>query len=320
MNAEFRPENWSDDVLDQAVAWHVELSASPNNPIVIQGWKNWLNSHKKHENAWQQLSYLNLQMEQLPPGSAQNLQRAEQISMSRRRILKGALAVGAAAPALWLLQRQPAWQAQMADFSTIPGEFSELSLFPDMKVNLNTQTAVNLDLINPVKKLELIRGELYVQQEQTNSSKLSITFNGNRLQAYNAELNLRLTRGLSTLDVYAGQVEVELPFSGQALYLKAGEAVSISSSKQINHYPAEANHTAWLNKMLIVEDWSLQQFCQEIERYMPGKVYCAEAVSQLRISGSFPLTEPKQLLTELHKSLPVSTRFLSDYWVILEAA
>jgi transmembrane sensor len=70
--------------------------------------------------------------------------------------------------------------------------------------------------------------------------------------------------------------------------------------------------------MLVVNDWRLEDFVRELQRYRPGHLGCDPAVAALRISGAFHLTSTDTILDNLTSTLPVRIRRFSRYWASVE--
>ncbi|MNP76505.1 fec operon regulator FecR [compost metagenome] len=47
---------------------------------------------------------------------------------------------------------------------------------------------------------------------------------------------------------------------------------------------------------------------------------CAEGIADLRLSGAFRIDDTDTILENLSASLPVKVRYLTRYWVSIEAA
>ncbi len=58
----------------------------------------------------------------------------------------------------------------------------------------------------------------------------------------------------------------------------------------------------------------LNHVLSELARYRHGFVTCADAVANLRVSGSFPLADTDRALAVLTKAFPLRTTFLARYW------
>ena len=80
-----------------------------------------------------------------------------------------------------------------------------------------------------------------------------------------------------------------------------------------------AGADAWTQGMLTVIEWRLADFVSELRRYRPGVLRCADAVADLRLSGAFRVDDTDTLLENLGASLPVKVRYLTRYWVSIEA-
>ena len=65
---------------------------------------------------------------------------------------------------------------------------------------------------------------------------------------------------------------------------------------------------------------SLDDFVNELRRYRPGVLRCAQSVAGLKLSGAFRVDDSDTILENLGASLPVKVRYMTRYWVSIEAA
>lgn len=315
----FRPEIWSDDVLDQAVAWQVELHADSYRDDVEAGWQEWYQSCASHRQAWAQLQMLNSDVKRAPEAGRQILQRADQQSRQRRRVLKGLLGLTVVVPAMWWLPRTAVWRSVKADYATVAGQRRELTLPDGSMLWLNTASQINLHYSETEREIELLHGEIYLKTAK-NSRPLFVRTPRGVVRALGTEFMVRDLGGATDVALYQGRIEVENAAFAQSQHLLPGQGVEFNRNHIGPVVNFDKNRSGWRRGMLIVQNWSLQQFCAELERYLPGKLYCAERAAELRISGSFPLDDPQALLQKLPKILPVQVQSFSQYWFAVTAA
>ena len=72
---------------------------------------------------------------------------------------------------------------------------------------------------------------------------------------------------------------------------------------------------AWMRGMLVVDNARLGDVVAELARYRQGHLGVAKDVADLRITGSFPLTNTDLALKALTPTLPVQIETRTPWWV-----
>ncbi|MNH22283.1 fec operon regulator FecR [compost metagenome] len=76
--------------------------------------------------------------------------------------------------------------------------------------------------------------------------------------------------------------------------------------------------TAWSEGLIVTRDMRLHDFLAQVSRYRHGYLACSDDIADLRLSGVFRLDDPEQLLQLLPKTLPVSLRQRTRWWIRVE--
>ena len=76
--------------------------------------------------------------------------------------------------------------------------------------------------------------------------------------------------------------------------------------------------TGWLRGRLVVDNVPLGEVIEELCRYHPGIIRVwSSAVRNIRVSGSYDLSDPAGVLTALAQTLPIRMASLTDRIIIL---
>ncbi|MNT75259.1 fec operon regulator FecR [compost metagenome] len=68
--------------------------------------------------------------------------------------------------------------------------------------------------------------------------------------------------------------------------------------------------------MLLADNLPLSDFVTELARYRRGLLRCDPAIASLRVSGTFPVGNPRQALAMLEATYPVDIASrLGGYWI-----
>ena len=94
----------------------------------------------------------------------------------------------------------------------------------------------------------------------------------------------------------------------QTLRLEAGQQTRFNRNGFEQIRPLSGRPAAWAQGQLIVSDWALSEFPDELSRHRRGLIGYDDASAALRISGAFHLDNIDALLDNLAATLPVTVR------------
>ena len=99
----------------------------------------------------------------------------------------------------------------------------------------------------------------------------------------------------------------------QLLVLRPGEGAHFDGTGA--HCQALAPYGgAWLDGMLVARDMRLADFLAELSRSSDHPLGCTPAVSSLRVSGSYPLTDVDAILDAVSASLQLRHNTVTRFW------
>lgn len=296
-------------VAEQAAYWFVELREAAPDAALHAQWQAWLASDPAHARAWQHLQSMQSHWEALPADLARSALQSP--AVGRRRTLQalgGLAAVGLTAA---LLERRQAFAGWQADYHTGVGEQRELQLEDGIRVMLNTDTAINVDL-GPVRRLALLRGEILVSSP-TDRHLIAVATPHGGVAARSRRFSLWHGPDGDVASVMDGQLQIR-PDAHAAAVLTAERRQRYSSREIYPSEPLAPDAAAWAEGMLIAHGRKLGSFLAELSRYRNGWIQCDAAVAALQVSGSYPLADTGRILQTLATVLPVEVRYLTRLW------
>ncbi|MBL8266021.1 FecR domain-containing protein [Steroidobacter sp.] len=302
-------------LLNEAAEWLVQMQSGVATAEDHEALRRWCERSEQHRQAWQRAEAMLHDLKQLPSGLAQEtLGRRRQLG--RRRVLRGMLTVTVAGTTGWVLREQ-----QSADLRTSVGQHQAIVLPDGSALTLGTATAVDLKFGDRSRQLSLRSGELMVTVAADPMRPFRVTTRHGSIQSLGTRFSVREDDGATRVAVveHAVSVQPESQQSGGALILRAGEQTTFTKRAIAAVQPADSTTFAWTKGMLIVDEWRLQDVLDELARYRPGIIRCAQDVADLRISGIFSLLDTQSSLNLLAASFPLTVRSLSRYWVMVEA-
>ena len=282
-------------------------TATEQDRVQLQQWRD---SAGAHESAWQKAQLLRERFNTLP--SALAMATLDRPDPGRRAVLKQALCVAAVVPTAWLLSRQLPVDVWRADLQTATGEHSRVPLADGSMLQLNTASAVNVDM--QARLLTLVRGEMALKV--SGSAPITIEARYGRITLNRSEVCVRLNPGDCQVSELSGTVQLQ-PLHGPALLLREGQQVSLGVTGAGGVSPFDPLQPGWRERVLMAQNQPLGDFLRELSRYRAGLLRWEPALETLRVTGSFQLDNTDRILSLLAATLPVQVHARTRYWVTL---
>ncbi|VVP99936.1 Protein FecR [Pseudomonas fluorescens] len=317
-------------VVKQAIHWLLRLRNNAANPKLRQQCDVWRAAHHEHELAWQRVQSLHSELSnnlRAVPGAqvAFNTLENSAQGLGRRQALKllsGVLLMGSAA---WLGKDVIGWQQWSADFATATGERRAFQLPDGTRLELNTDSAVDLDYTPQQRLIELTRGEIIVtcggaDEGAPFDRPLRVQSRHGVYEGVGARFILRQDADCTRLSVTNGQVVIRSPLGvdAQPIHVQAGHSYLIDHRQAQMAPPLDMEVGAWADGLIVTRNMRLGDFLKEVGRYRQGYLGCAADIADWRLSGVFRLEDTDKLLAILPQTLPVQLRYRTRWWVTLE--
>ena len=315
-------------VVKQAINWLLRLRNNGANPKLQQQCDLWRAAHQEHELAWQRVQSLHQELNanlRAVPGAQVALHTLENSSqrLGRRQALKllsGALLLGSSA---WVGKDLLGWQQWNADFATVVGEQRGFQLPDGTRLELNTDSAADLNFNAEQRLIKLRRGEIMVAcgvDQQGTQRPLLVESRHALLEGFDARFVVRVDDRCTRLSVTQGSVAIHSPHTagGRSARVGPGQSYRIDHRLAEPAAPLAMDVGAWADGLIVTRNMRLDDFLQEVGRYRHGYLGCAAALAHLRLSGVFRLEDTEKLLAILPQTLPVQLRYRTRWWVTLE--
>lgn len=304
--------------LEAAAHWYVQLNAGTPNPLVVRAWQEWLGQNPANARAWARVEKVQAQMGRLPTDVA--LPTLAGARARRRAVIKTLALLLAAGASGWIVHDSPPARTLLAAVRTGKGERRTITLSDGSQLQVNTDTALDIDYDDQQRLLRLHSGEISVQTASDSRARPFIveTAEG-RIRALGTRFCVRSDDGTSQVSVQQHAVEIRST-SQPPVRLEAGQSVRFDRDHFAAVRAQAPGADAWTQGMLTVIEWRLADFVSELRRYRTGVVRCDARVADLRLSGAFRIDDIDTVLDNLGASLPVTVRYLTRYWVSIEPA
>jgi transmembrane sensor len=226
----------------------------------------------------------------------------------RRRLGGTVLAVAMLASGAWLLSRLPMVELYLADERTVAGEMRERTLIDGSRIVLATDSAADFDDARGHRTVRLLRGELLAKVVKGQGVFRVETADGTA-EALGTAFTVRKEKRESVVAVISSQVRA-CPASSDrtsCLTLSPGERARIADGRVTRLSNAEPGDMgAWAEGWLPANDMALTDLLDVLNRWRANPIrFDRQALSDLRVSGIFPLREGEGALANIARSQPV---------------
>lgn len=304
-------------ILAAAAHWHVELQGGSADPAALQAWRD---ASAEHERAWELLQRMDGQLAALQPALAlPALQAAQQRRRAAARILALLVAAGGGiALGQGGLQSGP-WQALTASLRTAPGQRRHVTLADGGRLEVNTDSALNVAYSATQRRIRLHHGEIMITTAPDARPFLVDTPHG-VIRALGTRFGVRCDADGSVVSVFEHAVEVRCAARPDAVRrLEAGQQLRFSATGADSVQTTQAHQDSWLRGMLVAADWPLHRLVAELARYRRGRLVCDAGVARRPVTGTYRLDDIDAVLESLCASHGLQVTYFTRYWATVAA-
>jgi transmembrane sensor len=308
----------SSHVLDAAIAWQLCLDGGRGSEAEREAFENWYAAHEEHARAWRQLGMLDQRFASATgPARLALLRSRDGLGFRLRKLGRGvagiALALGLT---LFLGDRLLPVDYWMADLRTATGEQRTIRLSDNTLIRLNTHSALDVRFDDNQRRIVLQEGEIFVETGSHNDKRPFIveTPEG-QMRALGTQFLVKRQADGTLLSVLQSAVAVHPQASAHEKVLREGQQMLIQRHSLGPMLALAPGTGAWMHGMLVVDNARLADVIAELARYRQGHLGVTQDVADLRITGSFPLTNTDLALKALTPTLPVQIEARTQWWV-----
>lgn len=315
-----------------AIGWLVLLRSGEATAADRRAFDDWLHRDTEHRHAWQRLAgpvdgafAAARSVAQRAPGQADAianaLAHASTLAQRRRRVLRGALALGGVGVATgFIAQRVTPLQDTLADLHTRTGERRSFTLADGSSVLLNARSALDVAFSDTARAVHLRRGACIATVQPDPLRPFSAHCAQGHVQVAAgaaARFLLRQDEGRSLVAALEGPLELAAARGGSTQRLRAGGAAWLGGDDAIAPAPEAAiTAPAWQQGLFVVNDQPLGTVIDALRPYRRGLLRIAPEAARLRVHGSYPLDDTDRALAIIGDTLPVQVHVHSAGWLV----
>lgn len=307
---------------DQAIEWVILLHSGEATEANLQQAQQWQNRSAAHRNAYRDAEQLWLEMglafqateTKAPAIQPRLINRRQAASLTAALIFCALITPFSAFTERW-----------RSDYHTAVGEQKNITLSDGSQVMLNTDTALAVELNATGRHIKLLRGQAQFTVAHDPQRPFEVTTDhavvkalGTIFEVLDDEQDTRVTVLEHAVSIKAPHDEAYLDNArieaGQQARYRIGKGLATVETVDLKQ------NSAWQRGKLIVKSQPLAAVIADLNRYYPGKIVMTnKRLSQLRVSGAFPLDNPGEVTAMLEQSLPLTIRHITPWLTLVQS-
>ncbi|MDH0302655.1 MULTISPECIES: FecR family protein [unclassified Pseudomonas] len=307
----------SDQLFAEATAWYYRLQAQDVTPAERQAFVAWQAQGAAHAQAWEEVIGL-LGALQAPARHLCEQQQAQWRAPRRRAWTQLAGAAAAVVMVGLLISQTPWLDRWRADYSTSTGESRSVQLEDGSRIQLNTDSALQVELTAGERRVRLLRGEAWFEVTRDTARPFVVRSGDGLVRVLGTRFSVAHADGQTRVQLALGKVEVRAGGAAQVL-LQPGQAVEYTASGPGAVHAFEPSRAfAWRERQLVFSQQPLAEVVAELNRYWPGQtLVLGDTLRQRKVSGVFDIDKPDAVLKALSHTLGVQAQQFTPYLRIL---
>lgn len=330
MNATGGHTSPGDDQLDQACAWIARLRSDAVSVADKREFASWLNASRLNRRAFDEMADLwgdlgalgHMPVDELFPESHPCAPQPKTPSPARPARARASDNTGGAGFAQWLmggglvaaclvvtLWVGNQWLAGNAGseqvYATAVGETRTVVLADGTRVQLNTNSKLQVSYSRDRRETALLRGEAYFDVVRQTARPFSVTAGKANIRVLGTEFNVERNPDNTRVSVTGGLVSVSESSSASGLQpetvkLSKNQKVSVSGRGLSPVKTTSADEALdWTRGVLVFDRTPLEEALEELNRYLKVPAAAESSVRERKVSGTFELSDPDSTLAAI---------------------
>jgi transmembrane sensor len=317
------------EMVEQASQWHVQLHSNDAGDDTRAAFELWLKQHPAHSIAYKRLEALWGQfsgLEATPAFTAlESTLKSGRSKIGKKSAVKAGMLGLVALIAGWLGMNTETAGYLMADYNTAIGEQRVVELDDSSRITLNTYSAIDVNYDGNQRHITLHKGEILIEVASDAERPFIVATPQGTARALGTRYVVKRESNATVVSVIESRVEACAAASdsytdNRCVSLSAGQGTLITRDNIKPAMPIDTDAvSAWADGMLAVDNQPLAQVLRELERYRYGSIHFNSAeISELRVSGVFPLNDGARALEVLAGILPIRIKQYTPLLIVVE--
>lgn len=207
-----------------------------------------------------------------------------------------------------------------SDYRTEAGERRTVELPDGSTATLNTQSAIVLAFDDEVRRVRLLKGEVFFNVQQDAARPFLVESEETAVRAVGTAFVVRAESSGDRVTVLDGAVEVDSKAkTASPVVVTAGLQIQAEQNRLGRPQAVDApTASAWLWGRLVVQGLPFALVLEELRRYHPGNIMLLnQPAGRIEVTGTYNIDDPVGALALLVKTLPLSAISLTDRLIIL---
>jgi len=317
----------SDALFAEAAAWHAKLREPDVTNDIHEAFQQWLLRDPRHPVVYNQAVRLwaNLGAPQKPGRKEAEIEalissarRSRRAGRTARRAVVGLVLLLALGAGDWA--RRGGLDDLRADFVVPRGKHRTVVIADGSTIDLNTNSALAVDLQAGERRVRLFRGEGYFDVSPDPQRPFVVETPAGDVHVTGTVFNVRVLDGKTQVGLIEGGVVLTADDDpDRHVRLKPGEESNLTTSgvSAPREFDAETT-TAWRRGQIVFFRTPLADVVKELNRYHSGRiVVLGERLAALPVTGVFNVDAPTEAIDIIEQTLSVRSVRLTDALIVL---
>lgn len=303
----------ADELFAEASGWYFRLQAEDVTPAEMDAFAAWLGQGNAQDAAWQEVQAMLGGLRE----PARVVRRAEQAAW-RKPARRWACAAAVLLAVGLTVQNTPWLDRLRADYATGTGESRTIELADGSRLQLNTDSAVQIRMSAGERHIRLLRGEGFFEVTKDPARPFVVESGDGWVKVVGTQFSVARRDAQTRVQVAQGKVQVSTG-GGAPVYLEPGRAGEYQGQQlaEVHAFDA-ASGFAWRQRQLVFRQQPLSDVVSELNRYWPGKtLVLGEALRNRVVSGVFEIDKPDAVIKALEYTLNLRAEHYTPYLLVL---
>lgn len=293
-------QNERHQILEEAVEWLMQMKQKPLNEIELLEFEQWKNRSQLHQSIWQQAYQLEEKFQSLPSHIAIPIIQKQK---SHPDIWLMVLSCLPLLGLLYVMNQQQQWTADYRNGFHAP---QTVKLPDGGKIILNSNTAIDVKYTAKKRDIILRKGEIWIEtQHDVKNRPFTVYTQQGQAQALGTKYLVKIDQKDSQIAVLKGAVKVQPKTNNQYVIITKGQKISINQYNLHSVEYFDHSEIGWTKGLIMVNEIPLSEFVQKLRPYQSALIYLDPEVSNIKISGTFPIANMAQLYEMLENTYAI---------------